>query len=170
MPARRKTLDALIHDRTFLGRRHADLLDGPPVRDPVLRAIQASFQAEASDLRRRELALAFERAVREGPNGLTMAQELLATCGMPLAAEVDDDGTVVGGLFAAWERWDRRYGLRFRLFVGCANNSDRIEVARRAGVAAAETRLEEIEERWTELVAKVYPRGLRRVPAPPGWD
>src|SRR5919201_3144407 len=66
MPARRKTLADLVRDGSFLARRHADLLvTGALVADPVLASLQERYRAERSELERRQLALWFEKAVRD---------------------------------------------------------------------------------------------------------
>src|SRR5437868_2500077 len=71
MPAHRKTLNDLVHDRSFLARRHSPLLlEAPPVADPDLANLQELYQAERSELERRALALQFEKALRE-PRELT---------------------------------------------------------------------------------------------------
>jgi AraC-like DNA-binding protein len=66
MPARRKTLADLVRDGSFLARRHADLLvTGALVADPLLADLQQRYRAERSELERRQLALWFEKAVRD---------------------------------------------------------------------------------------------------------
>jgi len=54
-----------VSDRSFIARRHRDLLTGPLVSDQALRGVQASYQREAGDATaQRRLAREFERGVR----------------------------------------------------------------------------------------------------------
>ena len=157
-----------MRDRTFRGRRHAELLEGELVDDETLSAIQREYQRATNERLRRALALDFEKAVRERPDeGLTPAEALLATTGLGgPPAEVDDEtGEVV---VDPWETWNKRWGMRFRLYHAIPNGDDFLAVAHRAGFESDD--LAEIRTRWPELVAKVYPRGLRKVPGPPGFE
>jgi hypothetical protein len=63
----RKTLAGLVADRSFLARRHAALMAGPPVEDPTLAALQALYRQAGDDRQRRRVALQFERIVRAAP-------------------------------------------------------------------------------------------------------
>jgi len=66
MAARKKKLADLVRDRSFLRRRHEELLlSDPLVREPGLRQLQEHYRRETNELERRELALTFERAVRD---------------------------------------------------------------------------------------------------------
>jgi hypothetical protein len=64
MAPRRKTLDELVRERTFLSRRHADRLLEAPLPRADLSALQESFAAARRDEAKEGIALAFERAVR----------------------------------------------------------------------------------------------------------
>jgi hypothetical protein len=64
----RKTLYQLaIRDRTFAARRHVSLLDEEPILDdePHLAELQKAYRAAVHPLERKELALEFQRAVRQ---------------------------------------------------------------------------------------------------------
>jgi hypothetical protein len=63
-----KSLEARIRDRSFLARRHHELLAGLLVTAKKLRAIQAAYQAASSDPERRALALDFERGLEHESN------------------------------------------------------------------------------------------------------
>jgi DeoR-like helix-turn-helix domain len=77
MPAQRKNLEELLRDRSFLARRHAELLLIEPVgEDPLLRRVQERYRAEPSDLERRRLALALEKALRDPAAMVQLAQDL----------------------------------------------------------------------------------------------
>jgi hypothetical protein len=68
MPARKKTLEDFVRDRSFLARRHRQLLaSAPPLTDPALRALQDKYNAEQDSLAQLEIARALERAVRARP-------------------------------------------------------------------------------------------------------
>jgi hypothetical protein len=67
MPTPKKTLEELVADRSFLGRRHADRLLEAPLKQPDLRRLQQSYATETDEGVRAALALAFERAVRARP-------------------------------------------------------------------------------------------------------
>jgi hypothetical protein len=100
-----------------------------------------------------------------------MRQELLATCGVGAPpARLERPGGPVLDLEDQSEDWDKRYGLRWRVCAGCPTHDDRLAVARRAGLKVERKDLEQIVERWEELVAQTYPRGLRGMPDPPGWE
>jgi phage terminase large subunit-like protein len=58
-----KSLEERIREKSFLGRRHYELLAGPLVSAKRLRAIQAAYQAASSDPERRAIALDFEREI-----------------------------------------------------------------------------------------------------------
>lgn len=95
MPAARKTLyELLVQDRSFLARRHAELLLSEPlVDDPVLRAAQERYRAEPSELERRQLALELEKAVRDPTAYARLAAALEAPRAIEPAAPlaVDED-------------------------------------------------------------------------------
>lgn len=58
----KKSLAQLCADRTFLARRHADLLVSEPLLDDLaLRDLQRQYRQESSDLERRRIALELER-------------------------------------------------------------------------------------------------------------
>jgi hypothetical protein len=63
----RKSLEELIADRSFLARRHAELLAGAPVDDPTLAALQALWRQAGDDRQRRRVALQFEKLCRAAP-------------------------------------------------------------------------------------------------------
>jgi AraC-like DNA-binding protein len=66
MAPRKKTLDDLVRDRSWLARRHSHfLLTSPLVADPGLRSLQKRYRDEKSRLERHALALEFEKAVRD---------------------------------------------------------------------------------------------------------
>jgi hypothetical protein len=94
VPADRKTLRQLVRDRTFLARRHAELLHLEPlVDDPVIRQLQERYRAEPSERIRRQVALEIEGAVRDqavyarhgaATLGLRIAEGLELRPGLPL--------------------------------------------------------------------------------------
>jgi phage terminase large subunit-like protein len=67
-----KTLAQLVRDGSFRGRRdsHRDLLSGPVVQWPAFASLQARFAGAGSEAERREIALSFERMVREAQQEL----------------------------------------------------------------------------------------------------
>jgi len=81
MPQPRKTLVELaLIDRTFLARRHAELLvEEQLVDEPRLRRLQQAYREQMDGLERRRLALAFEKVVREPETGPELVElELVA--------------------------------------------------------------------------------------------
>src|SRR5438128_640719 len=109
--AKQKTLGKLVADRTFLARRHAQLLaQSVLVEDPQLRALQASYRAEESHLERQALARRFEKLCRRVDRvELTVRQGLLA--GLGPSAVLHRDGIrleELRQLEARWERWEQR--------------------------------------------------------------
>jgi hypothetical protein len=82
-----KTLLQLVAGRSFMARRHRDLLAGPTLPDVELAQLQARFAAAAGEAERRAVAVEFERFVR----------------GRPDAAEEDDDMLTLDEMFAAEE-------------------------------------------------------------------
>jgi phage terminase large subunit-like protein len=66
MPARKKTHRQFVADGTWLKRRHAQFLDDEaPIGDPVLDRIQRDYQDAKDGLDREELALSYQRAVKD---------------------------------------------------------------------------------------------------------
>jgi phage terminase large subunit-like protein len=67
MPRQAKTLEQRVREGSFLGRRPAQraMLLGPPLRWPVFASLQARYQAAPSEAERRQIALEFERLVRQ---------------------------------------------------------------------------------------------------------
>jgi phage terminase large subunit-like protein len=66
MAAHKKNLQRLVLDRSFLARRHEELLQTSPlVADPRLRELQKRFRRRRDQGERRAVALEFQRAVRE---------------------------------------------------------------------------------------------------------
>jgi hypothetical protein len=61
----RKLLEELVADGTFLARRHAELLGGPPVEDPRLAGLQRMYRRAEDDQQRRRVAISFEKLVRQ---------------------------------------------------------------------------------------------------------
>lgn len=62
----KKSLDDLVRDRTFLARRHGELLEGGELPWSALAPLQAAYAAADDDAERRAIALDFQRAVRAG--------------------------------------------------------------------------------------------------------
>jgi phage terminase large subunit-like protein len=65
---RKKSLNDLIRDRTFLARQHGGRLGDPLVADEELRPLQVAYRDAGSEGERRKVALAFEKAVRARPS------------------------------------------------------------------------------------------------------
>jgi len=63
----RKDLGELVAAGTFRARRHAELLAGELLDDPVLQAVQALYRQALDDRQRRRVALQFEKLVRAVP-------------------------------------------------------------------------------------------------------
>jgi hypothetical protein len=63
----KKGLAQLVADRSFLARRHAELLAGAPVDDPTLAALQLLYRQAGDDRQRRRVALQFEKLCRAAP-------------------------------------------------------------------------------------------------------
>jgi hypothetical protein len=103
VPARKKSLIDFVYDRTFLARRHAELLVAEPlVRDRELRELQLAYRTETSKLERAAIARKFEKRVQTGgrPTGRLGETEL--------------------------EEWDARYGLLWRIRHDCLTDADKI--------------------------------------------
>jgi hypothetical protein len=64
MARQAKSLEQLVADRTFLARRHRDLLAGPTLPDIELAQLQARFAAAAGEAEQRAVSVEFERIVR----------------------------------------------------------------------------------------------------------
>jgi len=166
-----KSLAALVHDRTFLARRHAELLDlHPLVENLELRTLQVSYRAEDSPLERRALALRFEKLVRRiEREELSIPEALLAGIGLiPL------DVSLAPGEFeqlsAQWQRWERRGdGFRWRVRHGCMTSDD-VQRAYRRLTGRSESNLFKIRKDMPDLAERA--RDLlpaRKPPNPPGW-
>jgi hypothetical protein len=80
MPQPRKTLlELALIDRTFLARRHAELLVADELVDePRLCRLQQAYREEQDGLERRRLAVAFEKVVREPASAPTVVELALA--------------------------------------------------------------------------------------------
>src|SRR2546421_373434 len=76
MAARKKSLTDFVRDRTFLGRRSAELLQSEPlVRDPVLREIQKRYRRRTAPAERDAIALEFQLAAGLGLHALVSATD-----------------------------------------------------------------------------------------------
>jgi hypothetical protein len=162
MAAHKKTLEEFVRDRTFLARRHADLLaTAPLVGDATLRALQAGYRCEPSELERRELARRFEHATRNTvrERELTMAQHLHAAIG-PSAS-----GT---RLEKRWAAWDLRHGFSWRIAHDAAHQGDRLR-AYQMLTGRWEPNLHRIAEEMPDLIQRARDElQLRPAPDPPG--
>jgi phage terminase large subunit-like protein len=89
MPARKKGLTDFVRDRTFLGRRHGELLVSESlVRDSALREIQKRYRRRTAAAEREGIALEFQRAVRaRAPAASSELDELLRSLGPAGSAE-----------------------------------------------------------------------------------
>jgi hypothetical protein len=89
MPARKKTLEDFVRDRTFLARRHRALLaSSPPLADPALHPFQERHCNEQDSLAQLQIARELERALRERPQvGPTELAALLRPLGKPGSVE-----------------------------------------------------------------------------------
>ena len=66
MPRPKKSLAERVHERSFLARRHGELLELEPlVADKGLRGLQKAYIECSNPFERRALALEFEKAVRQ---------------------------------------------------------------------------------------------------------
>jgi hypothetical protein len=169
--AEKKTLAQLVGDRTFLARRHGDLLElSPLVDDPDLRLLQIAYRAEESQLERQAAALRFEKLVRAVERvELTLRQGLLG--GLGPACVLDGlPAEQLEQLEEKWERWERRGdGFNWRVLHGQMHNLD-VQRAYRRLTGRRETNLVEIHNRFPDLAVDarmLLPR--RRPPNPPGW-
>jgi len=89
VPPQRKSLEELLRDRTFLARRHAELLLIEPVgENAIFRRAQEHYRTESSDLERRQLALALEKALRDPAAYEQLAKDLDAP---PNVLEVSEE-------------------------------------------------------------------------------
>jgi hypothetical protein len=166
----RKTLASLVHDRTFLARRHAELLElDPLVKEPELRALQVAYRAEESNLERQATARRFEKVCRSiDREELTMYQGLLAGMGpfhpLPLSSEEVEE------LRAKWERWDKRDGFSWRVIHDAMHNDDRLLAYKRL-TGDSEQNLDRIREEVPDLAERAREiLSARKPPNPPGWQ
>jgi hypothetical protein len=143
MPARKKRLADFCADRTFLARRHAELLEEDDlVDDPELRALQEAYREERDGLERQKLARRFQQTVRAGrrrrqlPFGAIMYSVAGPDPGN--AAELGlrrQDGKIDGPAFEKLERrwrwWAARYGLLWRFKHGGQGHDDDVALHHR---------------------------------------
>jgi hypothetical protein len=164
MAAHKKTLEQLVHDRTFLARRHAQLLETAPlVEDATLRTVQAGYRSESSGLERQALARRFEKATRNRSHEreLTMTQQLHAAIG-PGAGDAQ--------LETRWLAWDKRHGFSWRIQHDAAHAGDR-ELAYHRLTGQREHDHRRINERMPDLLQRArHELKLKPAPDPPGIE
>jgi hypothetical protein len=166
VPARKKTLADFVADRSFLARRHANLLDEDGlVGDGELRALQEAYQRERDGLERQKLARRFQHTVRQGssrpPFPLAAA---VYSLGPPDAT--DSAGEALERRFA-W--WLPRYGALWRWKHGVAGHNDFVVLYRRLS-GDRRNRRSDVAREWLdahgeevdELIASSEP-----IPPPP---
>ncbi len=184
MPARRKTLEDLVADRSFLARRHADRLLEAPLARADLQALQASYRGERDEDVRTAIATAFERSVQKSSNErrkLSSSEFFYAGLG-PGMIDADDlgfrrrredsiDWAGFDRLSRRWKWWNGRHGTWWRVKHRCMHNHDALKLyrllsgttTRRVDVADDELRAHLIE--LDQLIVEREP-----IPDPPGWD
>ena len=181
MPAKKKSLQELVADGSFLARRHADRLLEEPLKRKDLAALQETYAGESDKLVRAAIALAFERAVLHKTTAtlpLTHAEWWYASVG-----SIDADRMALrrrGGkiewaaydkLERRWTHWDRRHGTFWRVRRGVVHNLDRLKLVwlltgrRLKRVPDAEVILAGLGEELERLIAEREP-----IPDPPGWE
>lgn len=173
MPARKKSLAKLVADRTFLARRHADLLEHEGLVDDLeLRTLQVAFRAESSELERQALARRFERLVRTVKRDEpTLQQAFLASLGPSVALAGALPPGRLWRLEERWERWDARYGFAWRVQHDLMHNGDRIEAFRLlTGRRTPELNLHTIKKQMPDLAERARTELELPTPRdPPGW-
>jgi hypothetical protein len=144
MAARRKTLEQLVRDRSFLARRHADRLLETPVQRADLRALQESYRNEGDIEVRKAIAFAFERAVHKSPSQELPFAAVMYSIAGPDAGDHDQldklglrsrDGTIDWSAYEKlqrrWKWWAGHYGPLWRFKHGGQGHADDVDLYRR---------------------------------------
>jgi hypothetical protein len=186
MPASKKTLAEFVAGRTFLARRHSELLDSDPLlpKGP-LRKLQLAYRAEESELERTQIAREFEHAVHSfEPAELSDAQFFYAGMGPAIdfngidatalglrgaRGKIDWDG--LARLQRRWTWWDGRHGMYWRASHGIPHNIDKLKLVHRL----TGRRLQNVETAGAELEARAKAldlllRAHGPTSDPPGWE